>query len=340
MLMIPVTYYTYRYLTYELDYCAQFGLLDGEIGWTLAPGTTSCLNGFEQPDGGYAFESTIFINADGARAPSTDYETPVGGVMIIGDSHSFGHGVSYEDTFAAALEQYHARSTAVFASPAYSTLQAMLLGRQAINVVRPGAIVLLEHGAWDRAVCTGSQRPTRILKPCFWARPDGQAEVVLPPQGRVEAYASFGITPGGMLGAGEKTLSYFLISRPLARMSMALVRLGLKSGFGHDFTAVGTENEIAAIRRAYVREISGLAQAVSVPVVLIDAADVYSEFIHQMPESGVFYVGADEWRASVSGPMNGLPPDEARVPLDGHYARGTNRLIADLIDQVLTREGI
>ena len=124
VLLVPVGYYTYRYLTYQLDYCAPFGLLDDKIGWTLAPSTTSCLNGFEKADGRYVFESSIFINADGARAPSIDHETSVGGILIIGDSYSFGHGVSYEDTFAAALEKYHSRPAAVFASPAYSTLQA------------------------------------------------------------------------------------------------------------------------------------------------------------------------------------------------------------------------
>ena len=205
--------------------------------------------------------------------------------------------------------------------------------------MRPRAIVLLDLGAWTRAVCTGLERPTRILKPCFWARPDGEAEVVSPPKGRVDTYASFGVSPGGMLGAGEKTLSYFLISRRLPesiRRSFALV---FKAGFGHDFAAVGSEIELAAIRRAHVKEMSRLAAAAGAPVVLIDAGGAYSNFTDEMDSDEILYIGADEWRANVSEPMRDLPPDEARVPLDGHFARGTNRLIADLIDQVLCAKG-
>lgn len=321
-------YYLYAYLTLPAYYCGSFADLDAEIGWVLKPGAESCIGGVDPDTGETAFEVPVFVNADGARAASTDVPTAQGGALVIGDSWSFGYGIAYEDTFAARLDRDHGVPTALFASPAYSGVQALLLGRRAVRAARPEAIVYLELGFLWRAVCTGDARPSDILKPCYWTGPDGTAELVLPEPGAVLSAAQMGRWPGGIVGAGGGGLSYFLVSRPLAKLSQFMVRAGLASGFGDDFAPVAPEDELTAIRRAHAQGLSGLAQEAGAPLLLIDPHGFYQEF---QPLPGIDYVDGDTWARAVIDSAEALPESERSVPADNHYGPGIHGLIADLI---------
>lgn len=327
-------FYLYGFVTFETDFCGSFAALDGEIGWVLAPGTESCISGTDPQTGVPAYHSTVFVNADGARAASVDSATPVGGLLAIGDSWTFGFGIDWAETFAASLTRDHGLPTALFASPAYSGAQALLLGERAAVRVKPHTIVYLELGFWGRAVCTGDEVPSGILKPCYWVGQDGVAHLIVPPPGEVEAKARFGLLPGGMVGAGEKTLTYFQISRPIAKARQFLVRLGLRSGFGDDFAPVGMPDDLAAIRRAHYEKLAALAERHGAQLLLIDPQEVYREYVDR---SAVRYIGAADWQQAVADPMGDLPPAEAQVPVDGHYGPGTHRLIADMIAAALRR---
>lgn len=338
LLLVIEGYYLYGYLTLRADYCRSFARLDGEIGWTLAPDTESCIVGRSSAFGEVAYRATVHTNADGARVPAEGAPTPRGGVLAIGDSWTFGYGIDGDETFAAQLAARHDRPAALFASPAYSGAQALLLGRRVVDQVRPEAIVYLEFGFWDRAVCTGASRPTAIEKPCYWVdgAGDGEARLVTPPEGRVARMADLGILPGGMVGAGEKTLAYFLIARPLAKLHGLFVRLGLASGFGDDFAAVAPAAEKAAIKRAHYRNLVALAREARATLVLLDPYETYSAArAATADDSRVRYVGEARWRRAVARPMQDLPAAAARVPHDGHYGPGTHALIADLVDSVL-----
>jgi len=321
-------YYLYAYLTFPAYYCGSFAALDGEIGWTLEPGSESCIGGIDPETGDVAFEAPVFVNADGARSGPMRDETPESGVLIIGDSWSFGYGISYEETFAAQLTETHGYRTALFASPAYSGGQALLLGRRVLAEIQPDTIVYFENGFLWRTVCTGTDRPTDILKPCYWTAPDGTAELIIPEEGTVESAAAWGYYPGGMLGAGENSLPYFLISRPLAKLSETLVRLGIKSGFGDDFAPYAEEEELDAIRRAHVQELAILAREADAMLLLIDPGSIYAD-LTLSPE--IVYVDAATWQAEVTAIAETLPARERIVPADNHYGPGVHRLIADLI---------
>ena len=336
-LLFCVEFYYFRgFWTFRNNYCGSFASLDGEIGWIPRPGAESCIKGFDASTRAELFFSTVRINADGFRAQAIDSPTPADGILAIGDSWTFGHGIDWADTFAARLTLDHGRPTALLASPAYSGAQAILLAKRHIDKLRPSAIVYLELGFWERAVCSGFTKPVRILKPCYWVEPTGRAQLVTPPQGWVELAGRFGLLPGGMMGAGENTLAYFLIARPVAMIEQTLVRLGLSAGLGNDFAAWGQEKDLETIRRANLEEISAMAAQVGARVVLLDPAGSYQKFVADMPgAASIIYVGSSEWSESVSKPMEALASSDARVPGDGHFGPGTHKLIASLVDEKL-----
>lgn len=331
MLMIA-GYYLYAYLTLPAGYCGSFAKLDDTIGWVLKPDAESCIIGYA-PDGAEAFRAGVHTDRDGARVPGKGQMAPTGGLLAIGDSWTFGYGIEGGDTFAAQLGQDHDLPTALFASPAYSGAQALLLGQRAMDIVHPRGLIYLELGFWDRAVCSGASEPSFILKPCYWANADGAASLILPPEGLVETAGIFGLRPGGMVGAGEKTLSYFMISRPISQATMLLTRLGLMSGFGNDFRAFGKQEDLDAIKRAHFENLIRLAHEAGIPLLLIDPMGVYADAMARTGSdlSTLIYLDRTIWDAEVATPMAALPALEANVPHDGHYGPGTHRLIAAMI---------
>lgn len=253
-------------------------------------------------------------------------------MLAIGDSWTFGYGIDWKDSFAAQLTRTHARPTALLASPGYSAAQALLLARRHIDSLQVNTIIYLELGFWNRSVCSGKTRPAKILKPCYWVEGNGAVHLVTPRPGYVHRMASIGLRPGGMVGAGEKTLVYFLIARPVAKIKQMMVRLGFLSGFGNDFAAWGREQDFAKIRAAHLERLLLLAKDAGARLVLIDPGEVYQP--HALSGSDnkrLIYIGASEWAASVAKPMSLLPKAQARVPGDGHYGPGTHSLIAALI---------
>lgn len=332
ILLCVETYFLTGYWSFRDSYCGSFASLDGEIGWVPRPEAQSCIKGYDSATGTELFSSIVRINADGLRTEATDSPTPVGGILAIGDSWTFGHGIDWADTFSARLALDHGRPAALLASPAYSGAQAVLLARRHIEKVRPAAIVYLELGFWERAVCSGATKPVRILKPCYWTDQSGHGQLVMPPEGWVQRAARLGLRPGGMIGAGENTLSYFLISRPVAKVEQALVRIGLLSGLGDDFAAWGREADLEAIRKAHLEQTLALAAQAGARLVLIDPSEIYLKFLPGKPDAAsLIYVGASEWSQRVSGPMQALAANDARVPGDGHFGPGTHKLIAALI---------
>lgn len=332
-------YYLYGYLSFKDDYCGSFASLDDEIGWVLKASSESCIKSGKQSDGPNSFSSNVTINEDGFRAKNIAGSAPANGILAVGDSWTFGYGINWEETFAAQLTRNHGRPTALLASPAYSGAQALLLARRHTASVRPQTIVYLELGFWDRAVCSGATRPQNILKPCYWVDEGGTVPLVTPSPGYVHRMSRAGVLPGGMVGAGEKTLPYFLIARPVAKIKQFMVRLGFMSGFGNDFSAWGSEENFEKIRAAHLERLLVLAKNSGARLLLIDPGEVYQpNAISSSSKKQFIYIGHRERETSVGKPMSRLPEEEARVPGDGHYGPGTHRLIAALIHTKLQNE--
>jgi hypothetical protein len=350
LLLLVVGYYSLAKLTYPAFTCGSFAQLDGELGWVLKPSATSCLG----HRGVFAakpwFEAPVYTDRNGFRAARAGVETPVGGILSLGDSFAFGYGVTYEQSYAGVLEALTGTPVVIAASPAYSAAQAALLARRSLPRLRPKALVYVEMGAWVRNACTGQTRPTAILKPCFWQPPGFTwvppggtgAQLVLPPPGRVERWGRWGVVPGGMIGAGEVTWSYFLVSRPVLQITHALARFGVISGFANDFATVGVHDEV--IRDAVVAELGRLAEAANVPLVLVDPSDFLPQrFVDARPEvqrARIHRIGRSRFDREVTTPAAELPLHERELPYDPHFAPGVSRLVAEMLDQDLRGLGV
>jgi hypothetical protein len=335
------SYYAYAKLTYPGFFCGSFARLDGELGWVLAPNASSCI-GARAPfsSGPPWFEAAVHTDRNGFRAPAPGGDSATDGVLFIGDSWTFGYGVTFDQSFPGRVQQRSALPAVIAASPAYGAAQAIALGERWVGRLRPRAIVYFDIGLWDRSACQGRTRPSLILKPCYW-QPSGEgaAELVFPKPGLVERAAAWGVQPGGMLGAGEKTWTYFLVSRPAARVMSLMVRAGLMSGYGHDFAAVGVD--ATAIIGAALRHAAHLADKSGAPLLLIDPADRYGPLMASLGErANVRLVGSEQWTAEVATPAARLPAEQREVPQDGHFGPGTNDLVAALIIRELQAIGI
>lgn len=336
-------YYAYGKITYPDFFCGSFAALDGEIGWIIAPDKSSCIGG-RAPFSSDApwFDGKVFTDANGFRSAKPGTPTPHDGVLMAGDSWTFGYGVSFENSFPGQFQKLTDVPVEVAASPAYSAAQTLMLAQRWIPRLTPRAVVYLDLGLWDRSACSGTYRPRIILKPCYWQAPGTKtAELVVPPPGMVKSFASWGVLPGGMLGAGEDGWEYFLISRPVAIALQLMNRAGLLPGFGHDFHAVGVDPRM--IQRGVLKQLTDLAAQARVPVLFIDPNDTYmADFAALAPERKVnlHHIGRAIWQRAVSEPAAKLPRQLARVPHDGHFGPGTNALVAALIRDRLRKLGV
>ena len=307
-----VGYYAWGKISYAGYSCGSFAAMDDQIGWVLAPDATSRLGGRAPFGAGPPwFHSTAHTDANGFRAAAPGGDTPTGGILAVGDSWTFGFGVDHADAYPAQLATQSGMPVVTVASPAYSSAQALLLAER--WAPRPRAIVYLDNGFRNRAACAGRRQPETILKPCYWqALGAAEAELVLPPPGRVTRASAMGIQPGGVLGAGEMGWSYFLWARPLALAHQTLVRLGV-------------------------------ATAAGVPVVMLDPGDIYADLMDRLApaEAALIHrIGGAEWNRAVAEPTSTRPPEQAHVPHDGHYGPGMNKLIAGLVTDTLRSRGI
>jgi hypothetical protein len=331
LLALVLGFYAAAKLTYSAYVCRSFARIDGEIGWILEPSATSCLGGRSVFSNGPPwFESSVYTDANGFRSARSGTDAPIGGVMFVGDSFTFGYGVNFDQSFPGMFAEISGIPVVDIASPAYSTPQFLLLAERWIDRLRPRAIVVLEIDQWRRAACRGRTRPTAILKPCYWQSPSGDVEIVTPPPGRVERWAASGVVPGGMIGAGEITWSYFLWSRPILQVVNLAARFGVISGFAHDYAAVGVDEE--ALRLASVRHIGRLAEKTQVPIILLNPIDsAPGRLIDLLPphvRALIHRVGKSQWDDEVVGK---LPADRRTLPHDDHFSAATNRLVSELV---------
>ena len=332
-LILTLGWYAHGKLTYATYFCSKFSKIDNEVGWVHRPNVESCMGTHDWSSRG-KFHHLVKIYTDGAgfRSSSKGENVKKNAVMFLGDSFTFSYMVSFGESFPAIFSKITNEEINNIGSPAYSAAQAIVLGARWLPKLKPKSIVYFETGFWDRGICIGKSRPKIILKPCYWVNPKGYAELVLPVPAYVEMMSNFGILPGGMVGAGENTWTYFLVSRPIAKLKQALVRLGFLSGFPHDFRFIGEDS--TPFLKALVVDLVLLAKRAETKVILIDSVNIYGEIIKNLSAEDRWwleFVSYDDWEKRVVEPSMGLPKELVRIPHDGHYGPAMNKLIAEEI---------
>ena len=151
-----------------------------------------------------------------------------------------------------------------------------------------------------------------------------------------EAY-SWGVAPGGMLGVGEDTWRYFLISRPVLRFFGMLVRIGAFPGMVHDFRAIGVDPE--KIKRGAARHLNAVARAANAPLIVLDPEDAYGPFADELARGNVqvTIIGSDVWGRDIERPAARLGGALYRVPVDGHFGSGIHELMAKVVARELRK---
>lgn len=315
----------------------SYGEIDDQLGWKLKPNATSRYWMTNKMTGEIFFDSLVHTNVLGFRATSTGGMAPKGGIVAIGDSWTFGYAVDYEESFPAHLGQILGQPVVNMGVPAYGSAQVIHLLERYLNELKPKIVVHLNLGLWNRSLCHGETRPAHILKPCFWWNPATRAiELIAPRPGYVENMAAKGIYPGGWLTAGNATWSYYLISRPIARAKQFLTAAGLMPGHRSEYDA---DPVLAPKAIAYtLRRMGDLARQHGFAFVLADPpgdyAQAYSELAAEY-ENSLYYFSQERWRDEIGAPASRLPAHERRVPQDGHFGPGMNRLIAEALGQYL-----
>lgn len=102
-----------------------------------APGLPYGLRaGAEQHDIGEGW--SVFVDTDGYRARAVDDVLPPGEpfLLAVGDSFAFGHGVDYEDSFVARLEEHLGQRILNAAVPGYGPIEYLTVTRRHLD--RPG----------------------------------------------------------------------------------------------------------------------------------------------------------------------------------------------------------
>lgn len=324
---LPFAYYAYQKLTYPYQYCGGYGEIDDALGWKLRVNASSCMSMRNRFTGETYFDSTIYTDELGFRAAAAGAATPTGAIVAIGDSWTFGYAVDYDQSYPHHLERLAGAKVVNMAVPAYGVAQTLLLLERHVGRLKPRAVVYLTQGLWTRSACQGGAGGGGILKPCLrWDPEAGRIELVTPRPGLVRERARMGIFPGGYLTAGHTSWSYFVVSRPWAMARKALAYVG-RAVRGQGTPAVPLPEMFSFILGRFL----DLARAHGFVFLLVDPTGYYRAAVADLGEEArrpLLYLGPSAWRDEVETPARSLAPEQVRVPRDGHYADGMNRLIA------------
>lgn len=344
MLSVPVVaavaavtgYYAYRKIEENIVYTQPFGQLDDEIGWVLKPRVLSGVSHRSRLTGEVFYDVEVTTNALGFRSATAEDPIAAGSILAVGDSWTFGVAVNYGESYPAQLSARLKMPVANLGVPAHGTAQTILLLERQAARLRPKVVVHVNLGLWARSVCRGHERPANILKPCFWRSPTkGEVELVRPPPGHVTEMARLGVYPGGWLTAGHNTWTYYLISRPVVRLTQLAARLGLTSG------PVAEDDPGSADRAAVLHDALGhflrLAQAHDFVFVLFDPGNDYAQAAKDLADrfaGRLVYLGADVHKREVEPRTASIAPERRQVPRDGHF---TGAYMAAWVDVLVPR---
>ena len=171
------------------------------------------------------------------------------------------------------------------------------------------------------------------MKPCFWWNSDlGEIELVAPREGYVEASAAKGVLPGGWLTAGNDSWAYYLVSRPVAKLKQLFTAAGLMPGHRSEYDADPFVGQRAL--EFTLERLTELAVQYDFTLVLVDPPGDYAAARDKLAGAlgpQLAYVSPANWAEEIASPASALAPADRRIPKDGHYGPGMNRLIAEAV---------
>jgi hypothetical protein len=341
-----VGYFIYRKLTYSLEFGEKFGTFDDELGWVLRENATSYIRGRSLLKREVYYDSKVFTNALGFRDRATALTPQPEGIVTIGDSWTFGYCVDFEETYPFYLESLLKLPVSNLGIPAYGSGATYGLFRRHVERLRPKLVVYLALGLADRSI--EIERPeTSVLIPTFYYdSTTREVGLLFPEPGAVTRSVAQGIYPGGSLTAGYDTWSYLrYIKLPeIMNTASAFYHRGLSTVVRQPAPNLDARRARWAERAKRVDAILGyemglyaaLMEKHRFAMVVIDGTGRYNgpiTRVNQAHAAKITVIPKGEYEARVYRRAEELrmSDHEKRVPMDGHFGRGTNRLIAELV---------
>ena len=341
-----VGYFIYRKLTYSFEFGEKFGRFDDELGWVLRENATSYIRGRSLVKRELYYDSKVFTNALGFRDRATALMPQREGIATIGDSWTFGYCVDFEETYPFYLESLLKLPVSNLGIPAYGSGATYGLLRRHVEHLQPKLVVYLALGLTNRSI--ELERPDKpVLIPTFYYDSTTRdVGLLFPEPGAVTRSVAQGIYPGGSLTAGYDTWSYLRhIKLPeIMNTAFAFYHRSLSTVIRQPAHSVDARRTRKAERAKRVDEIlvyemglyAALMERHRFAMVVIDGTGLYNgpiARVNQTHTAKITVIPKDEYEAKVYRRSDELrmSDPEKRVPMDGHFGRGTNRLIAELV---------
>jgi hypothetical protein len=102
-------------------------------------------------------------------------------------------------------------------------------------------------------------------------------------------------------------------------------------------------SKIDSVFKYTLRRYAKLAKENNFVFLIIDTSNFYYPFVNGVNKEfgiSIIHIGVHEWEKDIKDPGTKLPPKLRKVPKDGHYAIGYNRLIAEKIASILKENSV
>ena len=342
VVLITAGYFVYKKLSLSYDYCKSFGKIDTEIGWTLKKNISSCLTLSNSISGEVFFDTEIFTDINGFRSAASGSNV-ISSILAIGDSWTFGYGVNQDETYPFFLSRLLGEPVHNSGVPAYGSASNYLYAKSNIEKLRPKTVIYLTLGMFRRSVClkpwkdyekvsleTGFSMHQKQLIPCYLIDQNTlKVKLMKPLPLIVNESVDKNIYPGGSLTAGYDSFwKYVFFTKP------KLAIQSIKERFGLATVKNSSLFEEYYFKKHELNALLDLAYEYNFQLVLIDPISEYKQLILNNDVNNIknlLYIGQEKWTESVLDKSIGLPPEDISVPMDGHFGKGVNRLIANLI---------
>ncbi len=357
LILVIGLYAIYLRLDYSFDIGPRFNKFDDELGWTLKPNAKSYINGSSFLKNTKYFESSVYTESNGFRSSKTQIPASTQSIVTIGDSWTFGYCVNFEETYPFFLQTSLGLPVTNLGVPAYGSGSTYGLFKRHVEKLKPKIVVYFSIGLWNRSSAPLSTREINELKP-FILRPvfvhdyeKNETALIYPAAEAVSKSVEQGVYPGGSLTAGYNLWNYLryvklkqatdFVSRKFFNILSTIKPEGNDSSeiLNNEAYAIGIEKILEYELNLYLE----LSRIHDFQFILMEApyGGTYAEAVDKVNSASVdkkvTYIDQSIFQKYVYDKAEhlGLPPEAKRVPGDGHFAHGYNKLIGELVARTI-----
>jgi hypothetical protein len=99
-------------------------------------------------------------------------------------------------------------------------------------------------------------------------------------------------------------------------------------------------SRIGSVLEYTLRRYAKLAKEYNFVFLMVDNENFYKPFLEEAKSdfsASLIHIGTSEWEKDIRIPSLKIPPELRKIPKDGHYAVGYNRIIANKLADTLEK---